>query len=180
MQLQNTRFATSQQETNTMNMLPFERFEEVDRMNREHQQLLSTPVEFEYEHGLVGELRFAQDDQPWSENIKRAVINMLQVNILKKEKYEGADKSDNQEPTLSFTNVEVSLKCFRKISFNLIFSELSRVNAKFSTPSRNRRTEKSSAGPSRSTSTSAPVVHTSTTSRPQSARTVSKLSSRRR
>ncbi|CAI2351259.1 unnamed protein product [Caenorhabditis sp. 36 PRJEB53466] len=110
MQLQKTRFATSQQETNSMKMLPFERFEEVDRMDREHQKLLSMPIEFEYEHGLVGELRFAQDDQPWSENIKRAVVNMLQVNILKKEQHEGAEKNDNQEPTLAFTNVERTLE----------------------------------------------------------------------
>nr|prf vitellogenin:ISOTYPE=6 [Caenorhabditis elegans] len=110
MQLQKTRFATSQQESNSMKMLPFERFEEVERMNREHQELLSMPVEFDYEHGLVREIRFAENDQPWSENIKRAVINMLQVNILKKEKYEGAEKSDNQEPTFSFTNVERTLE----------------------------------------------------------------------
>ncbi|EGT36236.1 hypothetical protein CAEBREN_31571, partial [Caenorhabditis brenneri] len=106
MQLQKTRFATSQEETNSQKMLPFERFEEVDRMDREHQQLLAMPVEFDYENGLVREIRFTEDDQPWSENIKRAVINMLQVNILKKEKHEGAEKSENQEPTFAFTNVE--------------------------------------------------------------------------
>ncbi|KAF1758267.1 hypothetical protein GCK72_014725 [Caenorhabditis remanei] len=110
MQLQKTRFATSQQETNSQKMLPFERFEEVDRMDREHEQLLSMPVEFQYENGLVREIRFAEDDQPWSENIKRAVINMLQVNILKKEKHDGAEKNDNQEQLDAFTNVERTLE----------------------------------------------------------------------
>uniref|UniRef100_A0A8R1ELF4 Vitellogenin n=1 Tax=Caenorhabditis japonica TaxID=281687 RepID=A0A8R1ELF4_CAEJA len=110
MQLQKIRFAVSQEETNSMKMLPFEKFEEVDNMDTEHQQLLSMPVEFEYEHGLIGELRFTHGDQAWSENIKRAVVNMLQVNILKKEKHEGLEKSDNQEPTFSFTNVERTLE----------------------------------------------------------------------
>uniref|UniRef100_A0A8R1ILT3 Vitellogenin domain-containing protein n=1 Tax=Caenorhabditis japonica TaxID=281687 RepID=A0A8R1ILT3_CAEJA len=110
MQLQKIRFAVSQEETNSMKMLPFEKFEEVDNMDREHQQLLSMPVEFDYEHGLIGELRFTHGDQAWSENIKRAVVNMLQVNILKKEKHEGVEKSDSQEPTFSFTNVERTLE----------------------------------------------------------------------
>uniref|UniRef100_A0A8R1IK39 Vitellogenin n=1 Tax=Caenorhabditis japonica TaxID=281687 RepID=A0A8R1IK39_CAEJA len=73
MQLQKIRFAVSQEETNSMKMLPFEKFEEVDNMDREHQQLLSMPVEFDYEHGLIGELRFTHGDQAWSENIKRAI-----------------------------------------------------------------------------------------------------------
>ena len=109
MQLNDVKFATSQEEQNARNMQPFDRFESVN-MIKEHEQLLSMPFEFTYKHGIVSEMRFNQEDQPWSENIKRAVVNMLQVNVLKKDRVEANEKYDrveSSENVNSFVTVEV-------------------------------------------------------------------------
>jgi len=43
-------------------------------------QKLQLPVEFSYNDGLVTNIQFHQDDEPWSKNIKKAVLNLIQLN----------------------------------------------------------------------------------------------------
>lgn len=60
----------------------FEIFEEKD-IEEENLKLLSLPLRFKYVDGLVSEIEFDRDDESWSENIKRAILNLLQVNLKK-------------------------------------------------------------------------------------------------
>ena len=60
---------------------------------QEQKEKLSLPVRFRYERGLVSEVEFDREDSTWSENIKRAVVNMLQVNLAKKSRTDEAEMS---------------------------------------------------------------------------------------
>lgn len=61
-------------------IVPFSSFEEVS-IESEHLQLLTTPVKFTYERGLIGNIEFDETEKPWSANMKRGVLNLLQVNL---------------------------------------------------------------------------------------------------
>jgi hypothetical protein len=65
---------------NPKKMLPFAACQEVNIEQHLHQQL-KTPVKFDYNNGLVTDVVFDGSEQPWSANIKRGVLNMLQVNL---------------------------------------------------------------------------------------------------
>ncbi|VDM39996.1 unnamed protein product [Toxocara canis] len=60
----------------------FEIFEEKE-VEEEYLRLLRLPLRFRYVDGLVSEIEFDREDRPWSQNIKRAVLNLLQVNLKK-------------------------------------------------------------------------------------------------
>ena len=49
-------------------------------IEHELKETLLMPVEFSLRQGLVHEVRFTESEQPWSANIKRAILNMLQAN----------------------------------------------------------------------------------------------------
>jgi len=60
----------------------FDLFEQVS-IDEDKKELLLQPIEFAYEQGLVTDVYFTEQEQPWSANIKRAVLNLLQVNVNK-------------------------------------------------------------------------------------------------
>lgn len=47
----------------------------------DHLKKLALPLQFNYEDGLVERINFDSGDDVWSKNIKRAVLNLLQVNL---------------------------------------------------------------------------------------------------
>jgi hypothetical protein len=59
---------------------PMEMFKE-NQIKSEEARLLELPCTFDYVDGLVERIRFHQQDQPWSKNIKKSVLNMLQLNL---------------------------------------------------------------------------------------------------
>lgn len=59
---------------------PIELFESKE-ISREKLDLLQLPVKFIYVDGLIQRIQFHQRDDTWSENIKRAVLNMIQLNL---------------------------------------------------------------------------------------------------
>ena len=61
-------------------MVPFSAFEEV-QIDSELKELLQTVVKFTYTRGLISDIVFDGSERPWSANIKRGVLNMLQVNL---------------------------------------------------------------------------------------------------
>lgn len=63
-------------------ILPMGAFQPVDRQTaRQIKEKLELPVQFNYIDGSVERLQFHQDDQPWSKNIKKAVLNLIQINL---------------------------------------------------------------------------------------------------
>lgn len=42
---------------------------------------LEMPCEFRYVDGVVERIQFHPEDKPWSKNVKRAVLNLIQVNM---------------------------------------------------------------------------------------------------
>jgi hypothetical protein len=84
MQMRHIRFASlNERVSSPRNLQPFELFEPIELVDK-HLQTLRLPVKCEYTNGLVTALTFDGAEQPWSANIKRAVLNMLQVNLHKK------------------------------------------------------------------------------------------------
>lgn len=45
---------------------------------------LNLPLEFSYVDGRVENIRFSKQDKPWSKNVKKAVLNLIQLNNLSK------------------------------------------------------------------------------------------------
>jgi hypothetical protein len=65
---------------NPREMLPFEAFEEA-QIVEELEKQLQLPVQFKYTNGLISDITFDGEEKPWSANLKRGVMNMLQVNL---------------------------------------------------------------------------------------------------
>uniref|UniRef100_A0A1I7X9X0 Vitellogenin domain-containing protein n=1 Tax=Heterorhabditis bacteriophora TaxID=37862 RepID=A0A1I7X9X0_HETBA len=82
LQITQIRFGSIQSELEQRHPLPFEQFDLV-QLEAEHEKLLALPLRFLYKQGMVSDIIFSPDDEPWSANIKRAVLNMLQVNLQK-------------------------------------------------------------------------------------------------
>jgi HEAT repeat protein len=62
-------------------VLPMAAFHGEETIDEQKLQLLQKPVGFKYSQGLVSQLQFENDEPTWAANIKRAIINMLQVNL---------------------------------------------------------------------------------------------------
>uniref|UniRef100_A0A5S6QWJ9 Vitellogenin domain-containing protein n=1 Tax=Trichuris muris TaxID=70415 RepID=A0A5S6QWJ9_TRIMR len=61
-------------------MYSLEQFEPVE-LKQSDLKTLELPVEFTYAEGQVQDLVFQQDDEEWSENWKRGVINLFQIKL---------------------------------------------------------------------------------------------------
>lgn len=77
-QFNEIRFGSIQEEFEPRHLLPFERYQ-LTKLDEEHKNMLKMPIRFAYRHGMVSDIEFSEEDKPWSVNIKKAVINMLQV-----------------------------------------------------------------------------------------------------
>ncbi|WKY16214.1 hypothetical protein Q1695_001139 [Nippostrongylus brasiliensis] len=52
-------------------------------ISKEYIKFLEMPVRFAYKNGMVSDLMFFEKDVTWSTNVKRSIINMLQLNLNK-------------------------------------------------------------------------------------------------
>ncbi|GMR63099.1 hypothetical protein PMAYCL1PPCAC_33294, partial [Pristionchus mayeri] len=71
---------------------PFELFEEIE-LTEEQKENFLLPVRFRYENGLISEIEFDREEPTWSANMKRAILNMIQLNLSKKSRTDSEDKS---------------------------------------------------------------------------------------
>ncbi|KAF8354336.1 hypothetical protein PRIPAC_95959 [Pristionchus pacificus] len=84
------RIGSAQREVESREVQPFRFFEETE-LTEEQKENLLLPVRFRYENGLISEIEFDREEPTWSANIKRAILNMLQLNLSKKSR---SDKED--------------------------------------------------------------------------------------
>lgn len=61
-------------------MIPFMAFEETP-IDSELQEKLMVPIKFTYSKGMISNVVFDGREEAWSANIKRGILNMLQVNL---------------------------------------------------------------------------------------------------
>jgi hypothetical protein len=53
------------------------------RIPQEKYRQLQLPAHFIYTDGVIERIQFHEQDDTWSKNIKRAVLNMIQLNLKK-------------------------------------------------------------------------------------------------
>jgi hypothetical protein len=53
------------------------------RIPQEKYRQLQLPAQFIYTDGVIERIQFHEQDDVWSKNIKRAVLNMIQLNLKK-------------------------------------------------------------------------------------------------
>ena len=61
----------------------------------EKEELLLLPCHFTYD-GVIERIRFLKHDEDWSKNIKRAVLNMIQVNLNEQTNVQGKQPTDEE------------------------------------------------------------------------------------
>ncbi|PIO53513.1 hypothetical protein TELCIR_25151, partial [Teladorsagia circumcincta] len=108
-QLNHVRFGSIQEEFEPRELLPFERFQLV-KLDEEHKDMLFMPIRFVYRHGMISDIEFSEEDKPWSVNIKKAILNMLQINIMKRDETTRNEREEEFENKNFFVNVERTLE----------------------------------------------------------------------
>ncbi|KAI6215143.1 Vitellogenin-6 [Aphelenchoides besseyi] len=93
---------------------PFEHFASRD-IPQELKQMLEMPLSVSYVDGVVERINFHEDDAAWSKNIKRAVLNMIQLNLKRNDvqglKMQSSMPQEEQEKeTPVFTIPEITLE----------------------------------------------------------------------
>jgi hypothetical protein len=114
LKLSNTRFGKLNEEVpSDLRLLPFESFEEVP-MESELKEKLMLTVQFRYSSGLISNIVFDGEEQPWSANIKRGVLNLIQINLNKDNRVEREISSVEIDSSVisrrSFTTIEKTLE----------------------------------------------------------------------
>ncbi|ETN72064.1 hypothetical protein NECAME_04535 [Necator americanus] len=113
LKLREIRFATGKDERKEN----FKNIEDlqIHEITKKHMELLELPVKFGYRDGMVSELQFHSNDETWSKNVKRSIINMLQLNLHKMgrteemnrmERYENVRENDNDYFTATERTIE--------------------------------------------------------------------------
>jgi len=93
MRLQNVRMGKLNRDVpNPRKIMPFDAFEDV-QIEQHLKEKLEKPVKFSYTGGLVHDVVFDSHEDPWSANIKRGVLNLLQVNLQQQRRLDTAEEA---------------------------------------------------------------------------------------
>ncbi|CDW58129.1 Vitellogenin N and VWD and DUF1943 domain contain ing protein [Trichuris trichiura] len=84
-------------------MASFEELEPVE-IKQSDLKILELPVEFTYAEGQVQDLVFQQDDEEWSENLKRGIINLFQI------KLQSTDRTSMEEEQSALNRIDTESK----------------------------------------------------------------------
>jgi hypothetical protein len=102
MKLNNVRMGKINRELPTpRRLVKFEQFEEI-QIEEVLKEKLLLPIKFTYNNGLIQNVVFDGEEQPWSANIKRGIINMLQVNI--QQQHQTVDVLEQVLPNIDATH----------------------------------------------------------------------------
>ncbi|CAD6187530.1 unnamed protein product [Caenorhabditis auriculariae] len=84
-----------------------------------HEELLELPVRAHIRNGLISDVQFDREDQEWSKNVKRAVLNMLQLNTEqhKDEKFETEQLESNDK---HFNKMEKTIEGECEVSYTIV------------------------------------------------------------
>ncbi|GMT35089.1 hypothetical protein PFISCL1PPCAC_26386 [Pristionchus fissidentatus] len=118
LRIEKIRVASLHKEMEPKKIQPFELFEEI-LLNEEHTDLLRLPVRFRYESGIVSDIEFDRKDAEWSKNIKRTYLNMLQVNLEKKNAQESRLLSDSDKQNV-YTAPETTLEGECEVTYTVV------------------------------------------------------------
>uniref|UniRef100_A0A915DX26 Vitellogenin domain-containing protein n=1 Tax=Ditylenchus dipsaci TaxID=166011 RepID=A0A915DX26_9BILA len=85
---------------------------------------LDLPVEFAYVNGNVERLQFHSDDKPWSKNLKKAVLNLIQLQMTPANGQEIEDEEENGQNKYAkaFTTTETTLEGICPVSYSIMAS----------------------------------------------------------
>ncbi|GMT06883.1 hypothetical protein PENTCL1PPCAC_29057 [Pristionchus entomophagus] len=103
---------------------PFGSFKETE-LTEEQKENFLLPVRFRYENGLISEIEFDREEPTWSANIKRAILNMLQLNLSKKSRTDKQEMSrlirDSEESEDNFYSTqEMTLEGDCETSYTIV------------------------------------------------------------
>ncbi|KHJ95199.1 hypothetical protein OESDEN_04858 [Oesophagostomum dentatum] len=118
-QLNEVRFGSVQEEFEPRQLLPFERCQLV-KIDEEQKEMLKMPIRFVYKHGLISDIEISEEDKPWSVNIKKAILNMLQINLLKKDETRTREHEEEPENKNFFVAVERTLEGECEVEYTTI------------------------------------------------------------
>ncbi|KAK5984301.1 Lipid transport protein and Vitellinogen and von Willebrand factor domain containing protein [Trichostrongylus colubriformis] len=59
---------------------------------------------------MISDIEFSEEDKPWSVNIKKAILNMLQINVMKRGEITRQDREEELENKNFFATVERTLE----------------------------------------------------------------------
>uniref|UniRef100_A0A7I4Z585 Vitellogenin domain-containing protein n=1 Tax=Haemonchus contortus TaxID=6289 RepID=A0A7I4Z585_HAECO len=90
----------------------------VHTISEEHTMILELPVLFIYENGMVSGLVLSDGEQTWSANVKRSIINMLQLNLHKIGRTHGSFATDRDSH--NFTVLERTIEGDCEVAYTVL------------------------------------------------------------
>ncbi|CAJ0951124.1 unnamed protein product, partial [Mesorhabditis belari] len=92
---------------------------EESQLTSEQREQIKLPIRFRYHQGIISEIVFSEEESAWSENIKRSILNMLQVQMSPRktqEEYNTKTVSNNKFFTVTERTLEGECeKCPKRI-----------------------------------------------------------------
>jgi hypothetical protein len=116
MRMENIRKGKLNREVpNPRKMIPFDAFENVE-IDQHLKTKLEATVQFKYTGGLVKDVVFDSQEEPWSANMKRGILNLLQVNLQQHKRLDVADD-------VRLTNTRGSVQDNEDLTFYRVMEE---------------------------------------------------------
>lgn len=107
LQLEQVKIAALNDDLPSQSIGKMEMFES-KQLSGAQQTLLKLPAMFSYTSGVVERIKFHRNDEVWSKNLKRAVLNMIQMKALKRSNHHRSMSASNvKNSASSFSTTEV-------------------------------------------------------------------------
>ncbi|PIC19233.1 hypothetical protein B9Z55_024854 [Caenorhabditis nigoni] len=103
-------------------MMPVMSSLEQRELSNEYKKVLELPVRAQLKNGLISELQFEKEDTEWSENMKRAILNMISFNPIapRDEKLESDEGKEWTEDNTAFFTNEKTLEGNCQVAYSVV------------------------------------------------------------